>query len=157
MLQYQFESYVRRVDGAMNPHGIPIPCEISDPLWEAGLKRLIVKINGYELRRGLQGSKEKGSHIVVGRDLLTEAGVGTEDKVRVEIAPDPNPEEIEVPDELLLALEQDDPANDRWMSLAPGKKRSIAYHVSSAKREDTRIKRVLDIANKLRTGTLHGD
>ncbi len=86
MLQYQFESYVRRVDGAMNPHGIPIPCEISDPLWEAGLKRLIVKINGYELRRGLQGSKEKGSHIVVGRDLLTEAGVGTEDKVRVEIA-----------------------------------------------------------------------
>ncbi len=157
MHEYKFESYVCRVDGAMNPHGIPIPTEISDPLWEAGLKRLIVKINGYELRRGLQGSKETGSHIVVGMDLLKEAGVGTKGQVRVEIVPDPNPEEIEVPDELLLALEQDDSANNRWMSLALGKKRSIAYHVSSAKKEETRIRRALDIANKLRTGTLHGD
>jgi len=157
MLNYKFQSTVCRVEGAMNPHGIPVPYEVSEPLRKAGVRRLLVKVNGYELKRGLQGSKEFGSHLVVGLGLLQEAGVGPEETIQVEIVPDPNPEQIDVPDELLIALEQDEEANSRWKSMTLGKRRGLAYHVSTAKQENTRIKRVLDIANKLRTGTIHGD
>jgi len=141
----------------MNPHGIPVPDDVSEPLRKAGVKRLLVTINGYEIKRGLQGSREFGGHIVVGKQLLDEAGVSVEDKVHIELEADPNPEQIDVPDELLIALEQDEEANSRWESMTLGKRRGLAYHVSSAKREETRIKRALDIAIKLRTGTLHGD
>lgn len=157
MHRYKFESFVCRVDGAMNPHGIPVPDEVSELLRKAGVGRIVVKINGYELRRGLQGSKEFGSHIVVGLNLLKEAGLKIGETVCVECEPDPNPEQIDIPEELLIAIEQDGEASERWMSMSPGKKRSIAYHVSSAKREDTRIKRALDITMKLRTGTLYGN
>ncbi len=157
MHRYQFDSYVCRVDGAMNPHGIPVPDVVYEPLRKAGVKRLIVTINGYEMKRGLQGSREFGGHIVVGKQLLDKAGVAHDDKVRIVLKADPNPEQIDVPDELLISLEQDKEANRRWESLAPGKRRGLAYHVSSAKREETRIKRALDVAMKLRARTLHGD
>lgn len=154
---FKFSSIVCRVGGAMNPHGIPVPQEVAVPLRKAGISRLIVTINGYKLRRGLQGSSEFGSHLVVGLELLKEAGVGLGGKVFVELKPDPNPNQIDVCDELIIALEQDDEAKERWESMTPGKQRGIAYHVSRAKREETRIKRALDIAMKLRTRTLHGD
>lgn len=58
----------------MNPHGIPVQDSISAPLREAGIRRLIVRVNGYEMRRALQGSQEFGSHLVVGLGLLKKAG-----------------------------------------------------------------------------------
>ena len=141
----------------MNPHGIPVPDEVSTPLREAGIKRLLVQINGYEMRRALQGSAEFGSHLVVGLSLLKQAGVALNDQVSVVIEPDPEPNAVDVCDEFLIALEQDPQAKARWEEFTPGKQRSIAHHISSAKREETRIKRALDIAMKLRTRTLHGD
>lgn len=50
----------------MDPHGIPVLDSVSGQLREAAVSRLIVKINGYEMRRALQGSREFGSHLVVG-------------------------------------------------------------------------------------------
>ncbi len=154
---YTFKSEVVRVEGAMNPHGVPVPDSVAESLRKAGTRRLIVRINGYTMKRGLQGSREYGSHLVVGLDLLKKAGAGLGSVVAVEIEVDPAPDEVDVCDELLIALEQDEAARERWETLTPGKQRGLAYHVSSAKREETRVKRALDIALKLRTNTLYGD
>ncbi len=157
MKRLEFDSIVCRVEGAMNPHGIPVPNEISGIYRDAGIRRLLVRIKGHEMRRGLQGSHEFGSHLVVGLELLKEIGVGLGDEVTVEVEPDPTPDRVDVCDELLIALEQDEEAKRRWETMSSGKQRSIAHHVTSAKRDETRIKRALDIAMKLRTRTLHGD
>lgn len=157
MLTISFDSTVYRLDGAMQPHGIPVPDEVAERLRAEGVRRLVVRINGYELKRGLQGGSENGSYLVVGLDLLKAAGVTLGDAVSVEVAPDPEPERIELCDELLIVLEQDEGARVRWDSLTLGKQRGLAYHVGSAKREETRIKRALDIGFKLKTNTLHGD
>ena len=45
----------------------------------------------------------------------------------------------------------------RFASLTPGRQRSLAYYVDSAKRDATRIRRALDLAHKLKTHTLYGD
>ncbi|MEM9160053.1 MAG: YdeI/OmpD-associated family protein [Verrucomicrobiota bacterium] len=157
MQSFEFESQVVRVEGSISPHAVPVPDEVAEVFWDSGTRRLLVRINGYEMRRGLQGSREFGSHLVVGLSLLKEVGVGLGDVVRVEMEADPNPDEVDVCDELLIALEQDEVARERWGELTPGKKRGLAYHVGSAKREETRIKRALDVAEKLRTRTLYGD
>ncbi len=141
----------------MNPHGIPVPDEVAVALRKAGVKRLLVAINGYELRRGLQGSRAFGSHLVVGLSLLKEAGAALGDTVSVVVEPDPEPDAVDVCDEFLIVLEQDPEAKERWETLTAGKQRGIALHVNSGKREETRIKRALDIAMKLRTRTLYGD
>lgn len=157
MCVYKFESRVVRVGGTMNPHGIPFPDSVAEELFQNSTKRLIVRINGYEMRRGLQGGAESGSHIVVGLSLLKEVGLELGDSVGVEVSQDPDPGAIDLCDELLIALDQDDAAKERWSQLSLGRQRSLAYHVGSAKREETRIRRALDIALKLRTRTLHGD
>lgn len=157
MSEFEFTSSVCRVDGGVQPHALPIPHEVSEVLWAEGFKRLLVKFNDRELRRGLQGSRDIGSHIVVGLALLKEMGVREGDEILVSVKPDPDPDRIDVCDELLIAFEQDLPAKERWDTLALGKQRGLAYHVGSAKQEGTRIKRALDVAMKLRTRTLHGD
>ena len=157
MKPFNFKSKICRVESAMDPHGVPVPDYVSKPLREAGIKRLIIWINGYELKHGLQGSVEFGSHLVVRLSLLKEAGVALDDEISVTIEADPEPNAIDVYDEFLIALEQDPDAMTRWAELTPGKQRSIAHHVSSAKPEETRIKRAIDLAMKLRTRTLHGD
>ncbi len=109
------------------------------------------------MKRALQGGEANGSYLVVGLSLLKEAGVKLGDTVAVEVMPDPEPQEIDLCDEILIVLEQDEAAKARWDTLALGKRRGLAYHVATAKREETRIKRALDIARKLKTRSLHGD
>ena len=41
--------------------------------------------------------------------------------------------------------------------MTPGRQRGLAYYITSAKTTDTRLKRALEIAHKLRTHTLYGD
>ncbi len=157
METFVFKSTVCRMDGGMQPHVIPVPNDVSEKIWQSENRRLIVGINGYELRRALQGSREFGSHIVIGRNLLKEVGVKIGDTVSISIRPDPDPDSVEICDEFLIVLEQDSEANERWEGLTPGMQRSIAHHVNGAKREETRVKRSLDIAMKLKTRTLHRD
>lgn len=153
----EFVSRVYRVDGGVQPHALPVPDNFAETLWADGVKRLLVSVNGYELRRALQGSRELGSHIVIGLQFLKEMGVKEGDEVAVRLRPDSNPDQIDICDELMIVLEQDPDAKSRWDGLTKGKQRSLAYHVGGAKQEGIRIKRALDIAMKLRTRTLHGD
>jgi hypothetical protein len=147
MKPFNFKSRVCRVEGAMNPHGVPALDYVSKPLREAGIKRLIVRINEYEMKRWLQGSVEFRSHLVVGFSLLKEAGGALDDPISVTIEPDSEPNAIDVCDEFLIALEQDPDAMTRWEELTPGKQRSIAHHVSSAKREETSARFSYEIQN----------
>lgn len=94
---------------------------------------------------------------MMGVAILREAGAKYGDMVQVSIFPDPKPDLIEVCDELAAALELDDAANTRFQSMVPSKRRGLNYYVDSAKRDETREKRALEIAKKLRTYTLYGD
>ena len=70
---------------------------------------------------------------------------------------DPNPDAVEIAEELLEALAQDDEARERWETFTPGMQRSVNHYVDSAKRPETRIRRAVEVTEKIRTRTLHGD
>ncbi|MEM8488954.1 MAG: YdeI/OmpD-associated family protein, partial [Bacteroidota bacterium] len=70
---------------------------------------------------------------------------------------DPDPDHVELGEELEEVLAMDEEAAARFYSFTPGKRRGLAHHVNSAKREATRIKRALEIAHKVRTYTLYDD
>jgi len=61
---------------------------------------------------------------------------------------------VAVPESLRLALEQDAYAKAIWDELTPGKRRSFAYRVLSAKRAPTQARRVSEVLEKLMSEAL---
>lgn len=156
-LEYHFAAPVLRLETGLKQHYVPIPMEMADALKGAGVRRVLATLNGHTLSRGIQGRKDGEKYLMLGRTILRDIGANFGDTVMVTIVPDPEPDRIEICDELKVALEQDQEAATRFASLVPSHRRGLNYHVESAKRTETRIKRALDVATKLRTHTLYID
>ena len=141
----------------MRMHYIPIPDDIAEALHANGTRRVVGTINGQRINRALHGNGEGGWRLMLGRAALREVGVQYGDTAIVEVQSDPTPEVIDLPDELAEVLTQDEAAAERFYGMTPGRQRSLAYYVTSAKRPATRVKRALELAHKLGTHTLYSD
>ena len=156
-LEYQFAAPVLRLETGMKQHYVPIPMEMAEALKEAGVRRVSATLNGHTLSRGIQGRKDGEKYLMLGRTILRDIGANFGDTVLVTIIPDPEPDQIKLCDEFAAALEQDKEAATRFAALLPSQRRGLNYYVDNAKREDTRVKRALEVAKKLQTHTLYGD
>lgn len=143
--------------GFSKHHYVPIPMEIADELRDAGIRRVIVELNGHEYRRAIMGRKDGERYVVVSKEMMKEIEVAFGDTVLVDLCPDPEPDRVELCEELVVALDQDKEAGKRFYGMTPGMQRSLNLYVTGAKRTETRIKRALELAHKLRTNTLYGD
>ena len=157
MADHEFVAPVLRQPRGLRFHYLPLPDEVVDALDRAGVRRVVVELNGFRIRRAVMNSVEVGRHVVAGRTILRDAGARLGDMVHVALWADPDPDAVEVPEELEAALAQDPGAAARFDSFTPGMRRSIVLYVTQAKRTETRIKRALELAYKMRTYTLHGD
>lgn len=154
---HEFAAPVLRQDDGMRMHYVPLPDEIADALQAEGVRRLDCTLNGLPVRRAIQRRRDGPRYLLLSQSLLREIGARFGDTVTVGLRPDPNPEHIELGEELEAALDQDAAAAERFYGMTPGRQRSLASYVTSAKRTGTRIKRALELAHKLRTHTLYGD
>ena len=156
--EFHFAAPVLRMQTGLRQHYVPLPAEVAAACAAAGgMRRVIATLNGHAFRRAVQSSRDGERFVLLGLPLLREIGARPGDMVTVSLAPDPEPDRIDLGDELAAALEQDAAAAERFFAMPPGRQRSLAYYVTSAKREDTRIARALELAHKLRTHTLYGD
>jgi Bacteriocin-protection, YdeI or OmpD-Associated/Domain of unknown function (DUF1905) len=137
-------------------HYVPIPDDIAEDLLRAH-RRVIAVLNGHETRRAVHRKKDGEYYLVMSKPLLRRAKAAPGDMVAVQIWSDPKPDHVDLAEEFVIVLEQDPEASDRFYSMTAGMRRSISYYVTSAKRTETRIKRSMEMAHKIRTGTLHGD
>lgn len=157
-LVFRFTAPVVRHETALGiTHLIPVPDEAAAEWKKAKVRRLVGTVNGHPVKRALQNHADGGSFLLVGRPMMTEIGLTVKSIARLELSPDPTPDELDLPEEWLAVLAQDDAARQRWDGFTVGLKRSLAYYVSSAKQEPTRIKRSLELAKKLRTNGLSRD
>ena len=158
MEELDFFGRVEKIEvGNMWIHIIPVPDDVVAILWDAGVRRVIGEINGHAYNRGIMGSAKDGRYLFFGKKILNEFGVRAGSRVEVTIAPDPDPNRVEVPQELELALAHNDEARARWETFTPGRKRGLCHHVISAKRKETRIRRSVELAEKIRQHQLHDD
>ena len=149
-----FAGPVLRHDGGMRMHFVPIPPEVYAAI---GAPRIVVgQIEGVRFLRAVQARKAN-PHLALGKTVLREMGLGYGATAHVEIAAAPDPDAVHLPEELVEALRQDPEAAERFYGFTPGAQRSLAVHVSGAKRPETRVKRALEIAHKVRTHTLYSD
>ncbi len=156
-LRFRFQSSVERTDGPMRTHVIPIPDDIAEAWKAANVRRLVGTANGFEINRAMQNTADGARFLIIAQKTLKEFGLREEDAVDLDLKPDPHPDKVEIPDEFLVVLEQDAEARERWDKFKPGLRRSVVHYISDAKREDTRIRRSVEVAEKIRAGTLYGD
>ncbi len=147
---------VLRLGDGIRQYYLPVPDEIADVLLTSG-RRIICLMNGHEVKRAIHRKQDGERYLVLSRPLLRDASAVPGDMVEVLIWSDPAPDDIDIAEEFVVALEQDEEAALRFYAMTPGKQRSIAHYVNSGKRVETRIKRALELAHKLRTYTLSGD
>ena len=150
-----FQSRVERLDTGLRMHVIPVSELVVESF--PGVKRMIVGIGGVELRRALQGIGSGEPYVMIGQTVLKEAGLRMGACVEVVMWPDPEPDNLNIAAEFEEVLAQDAGARERWGTFTPGKRRSLNYYVDSAKRAETRVKRAVELATKIRERRLYGD
>lgn len=155
--RFSFTSTVVRLETGMRYHALPMPDDVAEKFKASGVRRLIAVINGHSCKRALQSHADGGSFIIVGGDLLKTCGLKLRSTATVALAPDPEPDALDLPEAFALVLDQDDEARTRWETFPVGRRRSLLHYITSAKQEATQIKRAWDLAEKIRTHTLYGD
>ena len=161
MPEHVFAGPVLRTDEGLGMHYVPLPAEIDDAL--DGARIVIGTLSGTDggpgvpFRRAVQGRGNGAPKLLFGKKVLREAGLAFGDTAVVELDLAADPDAVHLPAELAEALRQDDAARERFETFSPGRQRSLGVHVDQAKRADTRVRRALDLCEKIRTYTLYGD
>jgi Bacteriocin-protection, YdeI or OmpD-Associated/Domain of unknown function (DUF1905) len=130
--------------------GLEVPEEVVESLGQGKRPQVTITINGHSWRSRVA--------IMRGRYLLglsianrQAAGVYTGDEVEVELEFDPDPRVVVEPADFARALRADPIARAAYDRLPDGRKREHVRAVESAKKPETRIRRIEKALATLRT------
>ncbi len=112
---------------------------------------MVATVNGHTWRTSIT---RMGGEFLLGlsRAVRQEAGVEAGDTVKVQLALDEAPREVEVHAALTAALEGDPQARAAFEALAYAHRKEYARWVDEARREETRTRRVAQALEMLREG-----
>jgi len=152
----EFTGFLNEVGGAMNQYVIVVPEDVCLVFREGkGAVRILCSVNGAEEFPCALNPRQSGYIIIASKQLIKKHKLAPHVPFNVRVRSDVH-DGLQLPEELLEVLTQDDHFSFEFEKLLPGRKRGLIYYIRSAKTVDTRIKRSLEIAEKVKTGTLHG-
>jgi hypothetical protein len=129
--------------------GIEIPPEVIEDLGAGKKPPIKVTINGYEYRSTV--ASRSGTFLVGVSAVNREAaGVAAGEEIDVEIELDSAPREIEVPKDLAAAIKGDATAKKFFETLTPSQRRWYVEPITTAKKPETRERRVAKALSMLR-------
>lgn len=150
---FSFTSKLEDVRTGMLTTLVVIPVKIIEQLPE-GRKRTKGTMNGAPFSLAINNLKTGERYFAVSNALRKAAKIGIGDPVKVDFhLVDPNI--VELPEELEAVIAQDPDAEKIWQAFTPGRQRSLAHYVNTAKGVDSRIKRALELMYKMKTGSLY--
>jgi len=152
---YTFTTRIERLTDSARHHYVPVPAEVVAAIKGKGARRVIATINGLELKRALTSRKYGPTFLILGQPYLRQLGLQLGDPVSVQLMIDEEPDRVDLAEELQAVLDTDDEAALLFRAMTPGMQRSINIYVEQAKHTDTRIKRALELAQKMKAGTLN--
>lgn len=150
MNQSEFQVVLEPVDGPMVHHIIIVPDEVASMFAnEKGPTRILCSIcNDSEFPCALIPRNNK-QVIIASKQLINKHKLilGSAFKIAIRIDPANG---LELPEEFSEVLAQDEFAFEAFNALTDGGKRGYIYYIRQGKSIETRIKRSLDIAEKLK-------
>ena len=132
---------------------LSLPDEASRRLASRGMVSVEGAFQGLAFTATLEPDGEGGHWMRVERDLQERAKVAAGDLVSLEIRPSLVEPEPVVPDEVRNAINAAGAkANEVWADITPAARRDWIHWITSAKREETRLKRVATACDMLAKG-----
>jgi hypothetical protein len=129
---------------------------VPEQAWQAlggkAAKRVVATLNGQAERLGLLPLEGGGRYLMLRKELCQRLGLVIGQEVAVQLAPDPNPDHVDLPDELAEALAAWPEAEASFLAQSGAMRRAIARKVADAKRPDTRARYAVELAERLARG-----
>jgi len=139
------------LQGDKTATGIRVPDDVIAALGPSRRPPAQVTVNGYTYRTTV--AVMNGAFMFgVSADVRTNAGVAGGDEVDVEIVLDTEPREVSVPADLQTALDADPEANRFFQSLSYSHKSAYVIWIESAKKDETRQRRIPEAIRMLQDG-----
>jgi hypothetical protein len=131
--------------------GIRVPDDVIAALGPGRRPPVRVTVNGYPYRTTV-AVMDGAFMFGVSADVRKKAGVAGGDEVDVEIELDTEPREVTVPADLQEALAADPQASQFFDGLSYSHKSSYVLWIESAKKDETRQRRIPDAIRMLKEG-----
>ncbi len=131
---------------------IVVPAEVLGALGGKAAKRVVCTIRGHALRLGLLPLEGGGRYLMLNKDVCRTVGLALGDEATIEIAPDPNPDHVDLPAELAEALGAWPEAKTAFLSYSGAHRRAMARLVDEAKQRETRVRRAVQLVERLGRG-----
>src|SRR5881392_4234243 len=132
---------------------LTLPKNASAKLRSRGMTTVEGTINGFPFRATLEPDGQRSHWLRVNRKMREAAGAEAGDVVTLEIAPVAEEPEPRVPADLRKALAAAHPkARAVWSDVTPVARRDWIQWIQSAKREETRLKRIESACDMLAKG-----
>jgi hypothetical protein len=109
-------------------------------------------LNGHAFRATLEPDGQLGHWLKVSRKLREAAGVEPGAVVQLEIAPVAQEPEPRIPADLCRALADAPEARALWSDITPLARRDWIHWITSAKRAETRARRIVNACDMLASG-----
>lgn len=147
-----FSARLEKSNDGMDTAYISIPFDVEKTYGTRGQVKVKATFDGHPYR-GVIANMGTGCHIIgVRKDIRAKIGKAVGDLVDVEIQRDTEERVVDIPDDLKLALSKSKNAEAFYNSLSYTNRKEYAVWVSSAKKEETRTKRVAESLKKLLAG-----
>ncbi|GAA5028440.1 YdeI/OmpD-associated family protein [Actinopolymorpha pittospori] len=131
--------------------GIVVPADVVEALGSGKRPRVRVTINGHTYRSTV--AVMSGAFMIgVSAENRAGAGIAAGDEIEVELALDSEPREVTVPPDFAVALEGDAQAKEFFGGLSYSQQRWFVEGIESAKKPETRQRRVEAAVERLRSG-----
>ena len=130
---------------------IVVPAQVLAALGK-GLKRVIVTIRSQALRLGLLPLEGGGRYLMLNKDVCAAVGIQLGDELDITIEPDPNPDHVDLPEELAEALAAWPEAEAAFCNYSGAHRRAMARLVAEGKQRETRIRHALKLTENLGRG-----
>ena len=129
-----------------------VPAEVLEKLGGKAAKRVVCTIRGHALRLGLMPLEGGGRYLMLNKDVCRAVGIALGQELVIEIAPDPNPDHVDLPDELAEALAAWPEAEAAFNAYSGAHRRAMARLVDEAKQRETRVRRAVQLVERLARG-----
>lgn len=138
-------------DDKVNATGLPVPAEAVAAMGSGKKPKVKVSLKGYTYRSTVAAYGEVFM-LPLSAEHREAAGVQAGDSVEVTIELDVEPRTVQVPDDLAEALAAAPGAREAFDRLSYTMRKEYVRQVESAKAQETRLRRIANIAAKLAKG-----
>jgi hypothetical protein len=119
--------------------------DVSRGLGEGARVAVAGTVNGHEFRTNMMPRADGRHRVFLNGDVRAAAGVGDGDRVTVELDHDARPPDLPIPTDFLAALRAVEDAEAGFRAMPPGMRRDAVRSIESARRPETRSRRVAQL------------